>query len=119
MMNKILSLPALPLLLASATAAMSADVGREVVIPFVASQGVLDWKVAGKDSLYVQGANGKWYLVRTLGPCPRLKTAMQIGFLGTRGDRLDRYGTLLAEGWRCRISSVTLGTPPPSVVKHG
>lgn len=118
-MNTILSLAALPLLLAGATGAAPVDPDREVVIPFVASQGVLEWKVAGKDALYVQGVNGKWYLVRTLGPCPRLKTAMQIGFLGTRGDRLDRYGTLLAEGWRCQISSVTLGTPPPSVAKHG
>jgi hypothetical protein len=94
--------------------------GEETHIPYVRSQGVIEWKVAAADALYIRGMDGKWYYVRTSAPCPRLRTAMALGFLASPGDRLDRYSTIIAEGWRCQISSITFSSPPPAAVaKHG
>jgi hypothetical protein len=45
---------------------------------------------------------------------------MALGFETSAGDQLDRYGAILADGWRCQIASVTLSPPPPpEVAKHG
>jgi hypothetical protein len=45
---------------------------------------------------------------------------MALGFETSAGDQLDRYGAILADGWRCQIASVTLSPPPPpAIAKHG
>jgi hypothetical protein len=104
----------------AATAAPRAAPSEERAIPFVHSDGIIEWKVGGRDTLYVRAMNGSWYLVRTSAPCPRLRTAMALGFETSPGDQLDRYGAILADGWRCQIASVTLSPPPPpDVAKHG
>jgi hypothetical protein len=93
--------------------------GAETAIPFVGSQGVLDWQAAGDDSLYVRGYNGRWYFVRTMGRCPRLVDALTLGFVASAADQLDRHGTVLAEGIRCPVDSVTYAAaPPPSKRRH-
>jgi hypothetical protein len=94
--------------------------GQETIIPYVRSQGVIEWKVAAADALYIRGMNGKWYYVRTQAACPRLRTAQALGFVASPGDRLDRYSTIIAEGWRCQVASITRSSPPPpAVAKHG
>ena len=104
----------------AATAAPRAAPSEERAIPFVHSDGIIEWKVGGADTLFVRAMNGKWYLVRTSAPCPRLRTAMALGFETSAGDQLDRYGAILADGWRCQIASVTLSPPPPpGVARHG
>lgn len=104
----------------AATASPRAAASEERAIPFVRSDGIIDWKVGGPDTLFVRAMNGNWYLVRTAAPCPRLRTAMALGFETSAGDQLDRYGAILADGWRCQIASVTLSPPPPpDVAKHG
>jgi hypothetical protein len=63
---------------------------------------------------------GDWYLVRTATACPRLRSAHALGFVTVGGDRLDRFSTIVAEGWRCPVASVTTSAPPPpAVAKHG
>jgi hypothetical protein len=92
---------------------------KEAVIPFVASRGVLDWQAAGTDSLYVRGYDGRWYFVRTMGPCPRLQDALSLGFATSALGQLDRHGAILAQGWRCPVDSVVLSDAPPSTrTKH-
>lgn len=81
-------------------------------ISFVSSNGILEWKAAGRDSLHVQSNSGQWYLVWTLGGCPRLKTAITLGFDTSAGDTLMRGDALLAEGQRCPIASISRIPPP-------
>src|SRR5579875_2804432 len=81
--------------------------GKEAVIPFVSSRGVLDWQAATDNSLYIRGYDGHWYFVRTMNDCPRLRDALTLGFAVSANDQLDRYGAILAQGMRCPIASVT------------
>ena len=108
----------LPALLAAAAATPPPSSGKETVIPFVRSRGVLDWQAAGDDSLYVRGYNGRWYYVRTMNPCPRLRDALTLGFVATGADQLDSYGAVLAQGMRCPIASVTYAEGPPPKHPH-
>jgi hypothetical protein len=85
---------------------------EEASIPFVRSNGILDWRADGDRALYIRGGNGAWYRAETMGACGRLRSAITIGF-ETRSDQLDRYGVLLVEGWRCPLSSVVRSDPPP------
>lgn len=102
-------LAALPLLIAATAAPVR---GAETSIPFVRSEGVLDWQVTGDNSLYLRGYNGRWYFVRTTNRCPRLVDALALGFVVSANDQLDRYGAILAQGMRCPVASVTYAAPP-------
>jgi hypothetical protein len=105
---------ALPFLMAAAPVP-----GTETAIPFVRSQGILDWQAAGDDALFVRGYDGRWYHVRTMNRCPRLRDALTLGFVVSANDQLDRYGAILAQGMRCPIASVTYAAaPPPSKHRH-
>jgi hypothetical protein len=106
-------------ILAALLAAAAPPAGAETAIPFVRSQGILDWQAAGDDGLYVRGYDGRWYLVRTTNRCPRLVDAVTLGFVESAIDQLDRHGAILAQGERCPIASVTLAAaPPPSKRPH-
>lgn len=109
---------ALSALLAAASAAPPLAPGKQTVIPFVHSRGVLDWQAAGDDSLYIRGYNGRWYYVRTSNRCPRLADALSLGFVVSANDQLDRYGAILAQGMRCPIASVTFAAAPPPEKRH-
>jgi hypothetical protein len=86
---------------------------REESIPFVRSDGILEWRADGDRGLFIRSMSGAWYHARTMAPCGRLASAVSIGF-ETRGpDRLDRYGTIRVEGWRCPLASVTRSEGPP------
>jgi hypothetical protein len=104
---------------ACAAEAAPLKVGDEASIPYAHSDGILDWKVAEPDALYVQSMMGRWYLVRTTAPCPRLRSASALGFVTSGVDQLDRFSTIIAEGWRCPVASVTLSDPPPPLRKKG
>lgn len=102
----------LPVLLGAAAAAPPPP-GKETVIPFVGSRGVLDWQAAGDRSLYIRGYDGRWYFVRTTNDCPGLRDALTLGFAVSANDQLDRYGAILAQGMRCPVASVTYAAAPP------
>ncbi len=87
--------------------------GAETAIPFVRTNGILEWRAAGDEALYIRSNSGGWYFVRTMSPCTRLKTAITLGFITSAGDQLDRYGAILAEGQRCPIKSVVRSGAPP------
>lgn len=95
-------------------------IGQDTTIPYANRDGIIDWKVAGPDRLYVRDMMGAWYLVRTAAPCLRLRTAHSLGFITIGTDRLDRFSTIVAEGWRCNVASITTSAPPPpAVAKRG
>ena len=86
---------------------------REESIPFVRSDGILEWRADGDRGLYIRSMSGDWYHASTMGRCGRLTSALSIGF-ETRGpDQLDRFGALRVEGWRCPLASVTRSEGPP------
>ncbi len=90
----------------------------ETYVPNVRSEGVAEWEADGERGLYLMSRGGRWYYARTATPCPRLNSAVSLGF-ETRGpDRLDRNGTVIAEGWRCQLESVTYSEGPPRR-RHG
>lgn len=99
-------------LCAGNAAPQNAASGEEASIPFVRSNGILDWRADGERALYIRGGNGAWYYARTMGDCGRLRSAVTIGF-ETRNDQLDRYGVLMIEGWRCPLTSVVRSEAPP------
>ena len=111
-MRAIVSLLVLAAATACAASAAERDSG-ETAIPFVKTDGIIDWKVGADDELFVRGANGGWYLVRTMNRCTRLKTAQTLGFETSALDQLDRFGAILAEGQRCPVASVTRSGEPP------
>jgi hypothetical protein len=82
-------------------------------IPFVRSNGVLEWRAVADDLLYVRGFNGSWHLVRTSVACPRLRNATSIGFVTSGLGELDRFGQILVEEDRCPISSISYANAPP------
>lgn len=111
----LLSFAALAL---SACAISGGEVGsNEAAIPYVSSNGIVDWRPAGPDALYIRAITGDWYHVRTMGNCNRLRTATSLGFVTSGLDQLDRHGSILAEGQRCPLLSVVKSAPPPEEAK--
>jgi hypothetical protein len=84
---------------------------RETSIPRMSR--FLEWEPDGANGMYVRADTGRWYYARMLVPCPRIATHAAVRFNVSPGDRLDRYSSVRAEGWRCQIASVTESGPPP------
>jgi hypothetical protein len=79
----------------------------ETAIPLIGSHGVLEWRAASERLVDIRGFDGKWYQARTMAPCPRLLAASTLSYEVNGPDELDRHGSLLVEGWRCPLESVT------------
>ncbi|HEX8526723.1 DUF6491 family protein [Allosphingosinicella sp.] len=88
-------------------------VAEEARIPFVQFRGIRDFRAEGRDLLYLQDRSRNWYRAELMGPCIGLPWARAIG-VDTRGDSsFDRFSTLIVEGERCAISSLTRTSEPP------
>src|SRR5829696_8120387 len=85
--------------LAASTAGAETISPGETVIPRMSR--FLEWVPDGAERLYVHGENRRWYLVRLQSACPRLLNRANIRFNASPTDRLDRYSTIRADGWRC------------------
>jgi hypothetical protein len=110
-----------PIMLAAFLAGASApppatNVGRETAIPRIS--GFLDWVADPKKGVYVRGDTGKWYYARAEAPCPRLRPHTNISFVGTVQNRLDRFSSIIVEGWRCQLTSVVESPAPPGYERH-
>ena len=86
----------------------------EVAIPFVRSNGILEWRAQGDRQVFIRSSDGNWYVARTMNRCGRLRSAITIGFETRGADQLDRHGALLVEGWRCPLDSVIRVAGPPA-----
>ena len=108
--------PAMTLLLAllAASASSVAPPRAEVSIPFVSQpRAIRSFKAPSDELLYLQDRRGRWYRARIGGPCIGLSWANVIGY-DTRGSlSLARGGSILVEGQRCMIVSLTRSEPPP------
>ncbi len=108
---------------ADSAAAPAADAStqatQESYVPNVRSEGVAEWEADGERGIHIMSQDGRWYYARTAAPCPRLRSAMSLGF-DTRGpDRLDRHGAVIAEGWRCQLESVVRSAGPDRGPREG
>jgi hypothetical protein len=89
------------------------DAPKETYIPYANRDGIVEWEAVGNDILYVHALTGGWYIVRTLGGCSHLRTAVSLGFQTSVEGELDRNSAILAEGQRCPVASVTRTSGPP------
>ena len=103
--------------LALAGTPLAAAAPPETSIPFVNHHGILDWKVAGRTTLYIQGRGRKWYKATVLSSCRDLNFATRIGFEAGRSGRFDQSAYILTEGQRCPVQSVVESDPPPKTLK--
>jgi hypothetical protein len=107
------------ILIAAALAGIPSPVhpaGTETAIPRM--RDFLEWVADGKQGLYIRGDTGKWYYAHTEVPCARLRPHTSISFVGARANQLDRYGSIVVEGWRCPLDSVVASGSPPSFRKR-
>ncbi len=119
---KELLLPVTAAFLAAAAPAMASPSAspsqpaapEEVRIPFVTFGSIRNFRPVGDDVVYLEGTHRRWYRAQLNGPCIALPAALRIGF-DTRynGNTLDNSSTLIVEGERCRISSLTRADGPP------
>jgi hypothetical protein len=106
------------LALLAAAAAPAGPSGDEVSIPFVTHpRAIRSFNAPSDDLLYLQDRQGRWYRADIGGPCIGLSWANAIGY-DTRGSlSLSRGASVLVEGQRCMIVSLTRSDPPPR--RHG
>lgn len=87
--------------------------GEEVAIPFAHLRGgIRSFHAEDQDTVYVQDRRRNWYRAEIAGACIGLPWAMRIG-VDTRGSStFDRSSTLLVEGDRCQLVSLTRSEKP-------
>jgi hypothetical protein len=86
----------------------------EASIPFVSHpRAIRSFEAVEDHLLYLQDRRGRWYLAELAGPCFGLRWANRIGYDTKGGMSLDRFSTILVDGERCRILSLTHSSPPP------
>ncbi|HTU10137.1 MAG TPA: DUF6491 family protein [Allosphingosinicella sp.] len=97
-----------------AAGSATAQTPAQVRIPFASFGAIRNFRPQGDDVVYLQGSHRRWYRAELNGPCINLPAALRIGF-DTRfnGNTLDNSSTLIVEGERCRIASLTLADGPP------
>jgi hypothetical protein len=112
-----LSLAAMPAL-AKQPAWPADKLGKETSIPFVGTIGLYNFEADSDRGVYLQDQQRRWYYARIGGVCTGLPFSNRIA-VDTRfgGSQLDRTGTLLVDGQRCHIDSLTASNGPPPKVK--
>jgi hypothetical protein len=85
----------------------------EASIPFVGSNGISEWRRAGRGMVYIRSISGEWYLVRTMNACSALDSAISLGFVTSALGALDRHGSILVEEQICPIQSLARSDAPP------
>jgi Family of unknown function (DUF6491) len=104
------TLIAAALLAAAPASAKQNTPSGETVIPRISA--FLDWRPDGSQALLIQADTGRWYRATLQAPCPRMLNRAAMRFLGSPGNRFDRFSAINAAGWRCQVASVTRAEPP-------
>lgn len=87
-------------------------------IPFVSMRGITNWTAVGDNTLYLQARDDQWYRAELAGPCFGLSSAFAIGVRTFGDDTFDDSSSIIVDGQRCPILSVTRVAGPPSSPKH-
>ncbi|HYC96015.1 MAG TPA: DUF6491 family protein [Sphingomicrobium sp.] len=99
--------------LAAMPTAASAD-----SIPFVSMNGIANWTAVGDDTVYLQARNDQWYRADLAGPCFGLPTAFAIGVRTFGDDTFDDSSSIIVDGQRCPVMSVTMVQGPPVAARR-
>ncbi|HTU11249.1 MAG TPA: hypothetical protein VMG08_10175 [Allosphingosinicella sp.] len=101
-------------LLAAAAPALAADnqPAPEQRIRNIAS--LLETVPDPRQGVFIRAYDGRWYYARTLDECPRLTATAPLRLIASPGGYFDRNSAVVADGWRCLVSSVVASDGPPS-----
>lgn len=91
----------------------AAPAAREAAIPFLGSESINDYRVEGRDTLYIQDIRGRWYKAELMGNCLDLDLAEVIGFDTGGTSSFDRFSTIVVRGRRCPLKSLVASPAPP------
>jgi len=80
---------------------------KEASIPFAQLGGIENWRADGREGLYIEGRNKKWYYAKLMSPCTGLEFAIDIGFVIEPSGSFDRFSAILVEGTKCQLKSLT------------
>lgn len=83
-------------------------------IPFVNHGNIRSFHAVDDETVYLQAMNRKWYKADLIGPCTGLPYATGIGVDARPMGILSRFGTIIVDGERCKIGSLTVAEAPPS-----
>ena len=115
MMKAVIACAAAALLASGAhTAPAPVPFGEEARIPFAHRGGIRDFEVASDRTLYLEGRGGRWYRATLFGPCLGLRFARGIGIDTGGSSGLDRFGSIIVDGERCKLESLVRSAPPPN-----
>jgi hypothetical protein len=91
---------------------VAAAVGSQASIPFADLGNVRDFHAVTDDTVYLQARDRQWYRAELIGPCFGLPYALAIGVDAQPLGTLDRFGTIIVDGERCKIGSLTPAESP-------
>ena len=81
-------------------------------IPFANLRNIRDFHAVSDDTVFLQTRNRQWYRADLIGPCFGLPYANGIGIDARPQGTLDRFGTIIVGGERCKIGSLTPAESP-------
>lgn len=117
-MKKFFAIAALSVLVAGcaggAEYASSGDAATalQARIPFVGHGNIRDFHAVNDDTVFLQARNRQWYRADLIGPCFGLPYVSVIGVDARPIGTLDRFGTIIVDGERCKIGSLTPSESP-------
>ncbi len=87
--------------------------GEEVSIAFVNFGGIRNFRADDDEEVvYLEDRRRRWYRAELIGPCRGIRWAHRIA-VDTRGSStFDRFSTLIVEGERCQLGSLTRSEKP-------
>ena len=86
---------------------------KQASIAFVSHGGIRDWQADGRETLYIQDRSRDWYKATLMSPSHELPFAWAIGFDTGPIDRLDRFSSVVVDGFRYPLQSLVKIDGPP------
>jgi hypothetical protein len=116
--TEVAMLRTLALALILAAPAIAAAKPARASIAFANKDGILDWKAADDQTIYLKSIMGKWYRADLFSPCRNLPYGNGIGFRTNPDGSFDRFSAVIVDGANCPLKELTaLDGPPPKSVK--
>src|SRR5215207_914068 len=100
-------------LISAAIIPTTGAIAQDASIPFVDYGGIQNWSAQNDSTLMVQAMNNKWYRVGLMMSCSGLPFATRVGFDTGPVDTFDRFSSVIVDGQRCPVQSITLVNSPP------
>ena len=105
-------------LLGAAPAAAFGPTGASAEVRIPRMGRFLEWRPDGSRALYIRAENGRWYHASLQAACPRLLNRSNVRFIAAPNGDFDLYSTVVADGWRCQVASISESDGPPQHHRH-